>query len=83
MEVENIDFMDAIRLLAQEAGIDLSRYENIRYDKKQEEHKERQKRLQAVARDFFVSQLVDSEQAMSYVRDVRGLSDSIISQFAL
>lgn len=83
MEVENIDFMDAVRILAKDAGIRISDYEHIHYDKKQEEQKEKQKRLQAAAQDFFSSKLWEFPKALDYVTNTRGLWRDIIEKFCL
>jgi len=35
-QIENVDFLDAVKILSRDAGIDLSSYEKISFDKKSE-----------------------------------------------
>lgn len=83
MEIENVDFMDAVRILAKDAGINIADYEHIHYDKKQEEQKERQKRLHALTQAFFSKKLRDSQKALKYITAVRWLELAVVEKFGL
>lgn len=75
MEYENLEFFEALKILAEKAGLDTRQFSgldqrrfNILYE------------INQAAKDFFKSQLND--QAKSYLAD-RGLSSETISEFEL
>lgn len=82
-DVENISFYEAVRILAQEASIDITQYGG----KEAEQHKsenERLFKLNEAARAFFQESLkgADAAGARSYL-DKRALKAEIVSQFSL
>lgn len=78
MKYENIDFIEALKILAEKAGIELKvinsvqqREINIIYD------------LQEKAKDFFREQLWHVRSAFDYLVNERGLTKSTIEEFEL
>lgn len=82
MEVEGMDFRQALEHLARKAGVDLSLYEN----KGSQELAARKKRLQEanrLAAVFFQQNLLRNQHAMSYVFKQRGLNKQIVQEFMI
>jgi len=82
MEVEGIDFRQALELLAQRAGVDLSVY-----DSKGSQEASRQKRrlLEAhqLATRYYQQSLMQNNRALEYVFRKRGLSKEIVQDFLI
>lgn len=82
MEVEGIDFRQALELLAQRAGVDLSAL-----DSKQSQEFARQKRrlLEAhqLAARYYQQSLLQNNRALEYVFKKRGLSKEIVHEFLI
>jgi DNA primase len=81
-EIEGVEFKDALRILAQKAGVQLESYELID-DKKDD--KEAAYQITELATRFFEKQLRASRtglQAMKYLKQ-RGLEERIIDEFRL
>jgi len=82
MEVEGIDFRQALELLAQRAGVDLSVL-----DSKQSQEFARQKRrlLEAhqLAARYYQQSLLQNNRALEYVFKKRGLSKEIVQEFLI
>ena len=82
MEVEGMDFRQALEHLARKAGVDLSLYEN----KGSQELAARKKRLQEanrLAAVFFQQNLLRNQHAMNYVFKQRGLNKQIVQEFMI
>ncbi len=82
MEVEGIDFRQALELLAQRAGVDLSIYDS----KSSQETANRKKRLLAandLAASYYQHCLVNNQHAIEYVFKKRGLSKRIVQDFRI
>ncbi|MBI4122868.1 MAG: DNA primase [Parcubacteria group bacterium] len=82
-EIEGIEFGDALRLLAQRAGVDLPAY-SPRLAKEKSERKRMQDLLE-LASLFFEKQMASSpkgQEALTYLRD-RGVSDESIAKWRL
>ena len=82
-EIEGIEFGDALRLLAQRAGVDLPAY-SPRLAKEKSERTRMQELLE-LACQFFEKQLVSSskgQEANAYLKD-RGLSKESITEWRL
>ncbi|MGB5018492.1 MAG: DNA primase [Candidatus Moraniibacteriota bacterium] len=89
MEMESLDFKEALSILAERAGIDLSVYRKeyaaTPNGEKQEERKPRLTEILELATKFFEKQLwdgVEKTKILSYLRD-RGLSDASIKLYRL
>jgi DNA primase len=82
-DVESISFYEAVRMLAKEAGIDLSRYSSKESEQKKTENEQLYK-INDSARAFFQKALKSSEaaQARAYL-DKRGLLPEIVSLFSI
>ena len=84
MEYEKIDFIDALKLLAQEAGIDLNKLKQYsKTDKENISQKEKYLKINILANKFFQENLKQSEKALNYLKKERKLSDEIINTFEL
>ncbi|MDB5168596.1 MAG: dnaG [Candidatus Saccharibacteria bacterium] len=82
MEIEGMDFRQALEHLAQKAGVDLSVYES----KGSQDLARRKKRLQQAnewATQYFQHSLLKNEHAIDYVFKQRGLSKKIIQDFKI
>ncbi len=82
MEYEKVDYMDAIKLIADEQRLDISEFIN-RSDKAKDyaDDREKLKRIHKLTQEFFVDSLKKSNKAMDYLHQNRKLSDDIISLF--
>ncbi len=82
MKIENLDFMDAVKLLAQKSGIEI----NTNIDEATKEKMEKAKKFQDIhvnAARFYFSNLISSKNpGYEYLRK-RGLDDKIIKKFGL
>ena len=81
-EIERIDFWDAVKLLAEQEHIDVSQYQTTStYMQKSQDDKEKLKRMQKLAQEFFVSSLKNSPEALNYLHEKRHLEDKFIEDF--
>jgi len=82
MEVEGMDFRQALELLARRAGVDLSMYDS----RSSQETASRKKRLLAVsdlAASYYQHCLIKNQHAIEYVFKKRGLSKRIVQDFRI
>lgn len=82
MEVEGVDFREALELLARKAGVDLTVYDT----KGSQEMAARKKRLYAaldLAAHYYQQSLVKNPHALEYVFKKRGLSKQIVQDFRI
>jgi len=82
MEVEGVDFREALELLARKAGVDLSMYDT----KGSQEIAQRKKRLllaHDLAANYYQQSLVKNQHAIDYVFKKRGLSKQIVQDFRI
>lgn len=82
MEVEGMDFRQALEHLARKAGVDMSVYDS----KGSQEIAARKKRLYAVldlAASYYQQSLVKNPHAVEYVFKKRGLSKQIVQDFRI
>lgn len=83
MEIERIDFRDAIKELARQTNFDLTPYErNPEITEKRQQDREKLKLLNKRLQEFFVSQFSWSS-AEAYIRDKRKLTDATIQSFGI
>ena len=81
-EIERIDFRDAVKVLAEQEHIDVSQYQQVSaYAQKSQDDKEKLKRMQKLAHEFFVTSLQNSQTALNYLHEKRHLDDKLISEF--
>ena len=86
MEIERIDYGDAIRSLSEQEKIDISDFESKRQSSPEyKTEKEKAKRITKLAQEFFVLELGNKEWefALSYLQKERALSDDLIKQLGL
>lgn len=82
MEVEGIDFREALEQLARRAGVDLSMYDN----KQSGEIAKRKKKLLEIsewAAKYYQQSLVKNQHVLEYVFKKRGLSKEIVQTFRI
>lgn len=82
MEVEGLDFREALELLARKAGVDLAEYDN----KKAGDIAKKKKRLleaNELAARYFQQSLLRNQHALEYVFKKRGLSKEIVQEFRI
>lgn len=83
-EIERIDFRDTIKELAKTANVDLTKYQNEKYnDQAYTDEKEKIKRLHKLAQQYFVDELHKSVHAMTYLKEQRKLDDETIEAFGV
>lgn len=84
MEIEKIDFRDAMKILAEHARVDLSKYQqNPEQHIIAQDEKEKIKRIHSLAQQFFVNQLEKNTSAQEYLADNRKLSKEIQAKFGI
>lgn len=84
MEYEKVDYIDAIKIIADEQKLDISEFfNNSEKSKEYADDREKLKRMHKLAQEFFVDNLKKSEKAMDYLHNKRKLSDNIISDFGI
>lgn len=86
MEIERIDYGDAVRSLSEQERIDITDFESKRQASPEyKTEKEKAKRMTKLAQEYFVWQLYskDGVFALSYLQKERWLSDEMIKQLWL
>ena len=83
MRHEAVEFPEAVRILAREAGVQLPEREESPAERRARQQKERMYRLNEIARDHYRSHLSRAPRAQAYLRSERGLTDEIINAFQL
>ncbi len=82
MEVEGLDFMASLELLARKAGVDLSQYKN-NGDQELARRKKRLYEAHELATLFYQKSLVNNQHAIDYVFKKRGLNKQIVQDFKI
>ena len=85
MRMENLDYISAVRLLAERSGIKLPE-EQLRTDGKKEVGRQRVLEMNKAALEFFKKSLFDErvgKEALNYLTEKRKLSMSVINHFQL
>ncbi|MCD6412157.1 DNA primase [bacterium] len=77
MEIENVDFAEALRILAKKAGVELKGYEKVDFSKKNLLRK-----INEEAAKFFERNLWKNQEALDYLLK-RGLKKETIKEFQL
>jgi DNA primase len=83
MEVEGVDFREALNLLARKAGIDMSLYQNSERSKELHRKKERLYQLLETAAKFYQYVLSKRSAAKDYVYGKRQFNEEIVERFRL
>ncbi len=82
MEVEGMDFRQALELLARKAGVDISMYDS----KGSQEIAKRKKilfEINDMAAKYYQQSLIQNQHAVDYVFKKRGLSKQIVQEFRI
>lgn len=82
MEVEGMDFRQALEHLAIKAGVDLSLYEN-KGDREISRRKKRLLEAHDLAAKYYQQSLLRNQHALDYVFKKRGLSKQIVQEFRI
>lgn len=82
MEVEGLDFRQALEHLARKAGVDLSMYES-RGSRELAARKKRASEALIAAANYYQHSLVRNKTAMKYVFEQRGLNRGVFESFQL
>lgn len=82
MEVEGLDFRQALELLARKAGVDLSLYENAG-DKDLRGKKQRLLSALDLSATFYQQSLLKNPTALSYVFKTRGLNREAVTAYRI
>lgn len=82
MEVEGLDFRQALELLARRAGVDLSLYQN---SGSQELAKKKKRLLAAneLAATYYQQSLINNRHAQEYIFKKRGLNKKVVQEFRI
>ncbi|USN57508.1 MAG: hypothetical protein H6766_03590 [Candidatus Peribacteria bacterium] len=70
-EIEQVDFIEAAKILAKDAGVAVEEYQSTDYNPKAQDDKERAYEMNRLAQTFFSSSLKKSPDALDYVRNTR------------
>lgn len=81
-EIENVDFYEAIKILAKKANIDLKNY-SFKTNQENFDLKNKLIQLNKTALNFFHKKLFENEKALSYLTDKRKLNKDIIIKYKL
>ena len=82
MEVEGLNFREALEFLAHKAGVELQRFDNVRA-KQIAEKKKRLYEVLRVSANFYQHFLVRDKTALEYVFKKRKLSKEIVQEFKI
>lgn len=82
MEVEGLEFREALELLARKAGVDLEQYRKAG-DRGIGERKKKLFALSELAATFYQRQLLGDSTAIEYVSKKRGLSREVVHDFRI
>lgn len=86
MEIERIDFWDALTMMARDHNIDVSSYQRSVQDGSGQERQEKKNDIKTVnklAQDFFSRAFEDAHIAREYIYDKRKLTDDIVKRFGI
>ena len=82
MEYEKVDYLDAIKIIADEQRLDVSEFfDNSEKSKEYADDREKIKRIHKLTQNFFIDNLQKSQEAIEYLHKKRKLTDNIIKQF--
>ncbi len=82
MEVEGLDFKEALKLLAKKAGVELKYFDNAN-SKKVAKQKEREFALNELVAKYFQATLAKNQHALDYVKVKRKFNNQTIRDFQL
>ncbi len=83
MRIEGLDFPEAVRRLAAEAGVDLPEREESPKERARRQQAEQLYRINAMTAEWFAAQLAEDPRATGYLTETRGLTVETIRRFQL
>lgn len=84
MEIEKVDFLDAVKMIADYTRIDISQYlKNPEQAAVYADEKEKIKRLHLLAQEFFVDHRQKNDIAKQYIADKRKLDNHTVDAFGV
>ena len=83
MRMEGLEFPEAVRRLAAEAGVALPEREESPQDKARRKRSEQLYQVNALAAEWFATRLADDQEANRYLTETRGLRTETIKRFQL
>ena len=83
MQIDGLEFPEAVRKLAAEAGVALPEREENPAEKARRQRLEQLHRVNAVAAEWFAVRLADDDRAAQYLVETRGLRPDTIRRFQL
>lgn len=81
-EFEKLDFKEALSMLAERAGVQLPKYSGNEADIKEEDERERLRKIMDAATSYFESGLKEDDKSISYLQS-RGLDAKTIEEWRL
>ena len=82
MEVEGMNFREALEFLARKAGVEIETFDSKR-SREISEKKERLRKILQISANFYQHMLVRNKEALSYVFKNRKLSKEIVQEFKI
>jgi len=83
-EIENVDFYDAIKILADKAWIDLKKYKtNFTQNEQELNLKEQLFAVNKAALNFFHKQIFQNSEAYNYLHQQRQIPENLITKYKL
>ncbi len=86
MEIERIDYRDALTMMARDYNIDVASYQRNPSDGSSQERQEKKndiKTINTLSQEFFVRSFEDAHVAREYIYDKRKLTDEIVRRFGI
>ncbi len=84
IDVEKIEFWDAIKILAKDANIDINKYiTKNKISDKQINEKEKIKSINTHAKNFFKKQLQSNQKVKEYAFEQRQLTEDVLEKFEI
>jgi len=86
MEIERIDYRDALTMMARDYNIDVASYQRNPSDGSSQERQEKKndiKTINTLSQEFFVRAFEDAHVAREYIYDKRKLTDEIVRRFGI
>ena len=82
MEVEGMNFREALEFLARKAGVEIETFDSKR-SREISEKKERLRKILQISANFYQHMLVRNKEALNYVFKKRKLSKEIVQEFKI
>lgn len=83
MEVEGMDFRQALEHLARKAGVDLSMYASSQGSRDLAARKKRLLEANELAARYFQQSMLRNKHALTYIFQTRGLSKEVVQEFRI